>query len=103
MTRKYNIHYTDLVCLNCGNINTIQRMTNKRRSIGHIKDLYCHICKIITKHYEIQDIDLFKLKYQEYENEILTSETNPILSIIEGIEENAKKRTRVFAKIPPQK
>jgi len=43
---------TYLKCLDCEGINVIQRKFSKKKKKGHIKDLYCHICKKITKQIE---------------------------------------------------
>ena len=58
---KYN--YSDLVCLNCGNIVTIQRKVGNARPVGHIKDLYCYKCLEVTKHYEVRDVSNFLYNY----------------------------------------
>ena len=92
------IHYTDLVCLNCGNIVTIQRIVGRFKNIGHIKDLYCSVCKSTQKHYEVQDADLFKLKYLSCLKKSLTPEENELLTIIKGKEENARKKSHVSSK-----
>ena len=57
--KSYKTNRTDLVCTKCGNIATIQRKNGSARKVGHVKDLYCYVCKEITKHYEVKDIDLF--------------------------------------------
>lgn len=48
----------ELVCLNCGNIDTIQRVKCSK-GFGHIKDLWCYKCKNVTKHYEIIEKTIF--------------------------------------------
>lgn len=42
-------------CLDCQTEIPLQRMKNKRRSVGHIKDIYCIKCNTITKHEELPD------------------------------------------------
>ena len=59
----FNTTRTDLVCLNCGNVTSIQRKSNKQKKISHIKDLWCYKCLQITKHYEVRDIDKFILNF----------------------------------------
>ena len=56
---KKKTYLTELVCLNCGNIDIIQRLYYHKKSIGHIKDLWCYKCKEKTKNYEIKDKNLF--------------------------------------------
>lgn len=53
---------TDLVCLECGNVNTICRKKSKLKSCGHIKHMYCYNCQKICKHYEVRDISSFLWK-----------------------------------------
>ena len=60
-TLKYN--RSDLVCLKCGNIVTIQRKVGSDRPVGHIKDLYCYKCLKVTKHYEVRDVSKFLYNY----------------------------------------
>ena len=60
---KYN--YSDLVCLNCGNIVTIQRKVGNARPVGHIKDLYCYKCQKLTKQYEVKDVSIFLEKNRD--------------------------------------
>ena len=52
---------TDLVCLECGNVDTIMRHLFKQKKVSHIKDLWCYKCKKTTKHYEIRDLASFML------------------------------------------
>ncbi len=56
---KSKTYLTELVCLNCGNIDVIERLKSHNKNVGHIKDLWCYKCKLITKHYEIIDKSLF--------------------------------------------
>jgi len=46
-----------LQCPKCGEIITIWRRTGKQKKVGHIKDLYCYVCKEVTKQVEIYDYD----------------------------------------------
>lgn len=63
MSNKKHCQYTDLVCLCCGNVASIQRGMSKLKSNGHIKDLWCYNCQDITKHYEVNDISKFMFDY----------------------------------------
>lgn len=42
----------ELKCMECGTIFPIQRKKSKNRAIGHIKHLWCWVCKKITAHCE---------------------------------------------------
>lgn len=46
LTRTY------LVCPECGNTQSIQRRSNRRKRSGHIKTIYCYICRRRTDHVE---------------------------------------------------
>lgn len=65
MSNKNRTAPSDLVCLECGNINTIYRRLCNQRPISHIKDIWCFKCMKVTKHYEVHDIDKFMNKYTE--------------------------------------
>ena len=60
---------TELVCPQCGNLTTIQRKIGKAKKVGHIKDLYCYVCKEVTKQYEINDVTKFLLSSNEQNQE----------------------------------
>lgn len=63
MSNKILFEYTDLVCLNCGYVNSIMRRQSNKKACGHIKDLWCYKCQDITKHYEVKDISKFMFDY----------------------------------------
>lgn len=42
-----------LRCLQCENVQTIYRRKCKNRSAGHIKHLYCVVCKSRVGHIEL--------------------------------------------------
>ena len=50
---------TDLVCTECGNVAQIRRRSKRLREVGHIKDLWCYRCEMVTKHFEVRDISKF--------------------------------------------
>ncbi len=47
---------TNLKCLECGNIQPIQRRKSLQKKIGHIKTMYCYKCKKRTQFYELKDL-----------------------------------------------
>lgn len=53
---------TSLYCSECGNKASIFRRKNRRKSFGHIKDLWCYKCKKVTKHIEAPDDDFVSYK-----------------------------------------
>ena len=89
--RKSGVQRSDLVCLKCGNVFTISRI--RPRAIGHIKDMWCYRCKTITKHYEVQDADMFVCNL--YDDKI---KQNVCDLIIRG-NDNYEGKDRVFKKI----
>lgn len=93
--RKGSFGLSNLVCLECGNIFTIPRKKEKLRGNGHIKDLWCPICKSVNKHYEILDIDSF-LYNLEYEDEVKQYVRDLISN---GTSEDYERKDRVFKKI----
>ncbi len=56
--------YTELVCLECGDVFPIYRRNGRAKQVGHIKHLYCPICLKETAHYEVKDADVFLWKYE---------------------------------------
>lgn len=93
--RNGSFGLSNLVCLECGNIFTIPRKKEKLRGNGHIKDLWCPICKSVNKHYEILDIDSF-LYNLEYEDEVKQYVRDLISN---GTSEDYERKDRVFKKI----
>ena len=58
MSRRNNIRRVViklLICEECGNIFPIARRKSYNRSEGHLKHLYCLVCKRITGHVEHND------------------------------------------------
>ena len=45
---------TKLRCLNCGTIQTIQRIRGRERKKGHVKHLWCIACKDRMPHEEMR-------------------------------------------------
>ena len=74
MSNKTRVIISDLVCLECGNVNSIYRKLNSQRPVSHIKDLWCYKCKKNTKHYEVHNIDKFMNEYTESTEKIKVKE-----------------------------
>ena len=89
--KKATVYYSDLICLDCGNIFTISRIKSGARPV---KDLWCYRCNAITKHYEVQDADKFVCDI--YNNEIKEKIKN---LIIENNERYNGRKDNVFKKI----
>lgn len=50
-----NLEYctrSDCECPECGHVFPIWRRIGREREFGHIKDLWCVVCKRVTKHRE---------------------------------------------------
>ena len=54
--RKSSFVLKELKCEECENIQIIPRKKNRNRSYGHIKHIWCHICKKTIPHKEIGQI-----------------------------------------------
>ncbi len=65
MSNKITTIRTDLICPQCYNITTIQRIKGRKNSNLHKKKLYCYICKEEVNQIEVNDID-FLLKKLEF-------------------------------------
>lgn len=50
--KKHYLVDTNLKCTCCGNVAVIQRGKSLKMEEGHIKHLYCFICKETTAHEE---------------------------------------------------
>ena len=79
MKRQY-YKRTDLVCLECGYVFSINRIYGHQKKLGHIKDLYCPCCQYTTKFYEVKDIDIFK--YICENSDFLNSEQIEIMNLL---------------------
>ena len=53
--KKKPMTYSCFICTNCGNTYFLGRDKGKQRKNGHIKDLWCPVCKEVTKHIEEKD------------------------------------------------
>ena len=47
-----NMAQTELVCEYCGSEFTIFRRKSRLKKAGHVKHMYCHICREDTPHIE---------------------------------------------------
>lgn len=52
--RKRTIE-TRLICPECGNIQTIFRLSSRKKSFGHLKMLWCFKCKKRINHFELRN------------------------------------------------
>ena len=59
---------TDLICLECGYINTIIRRGDRLKVDEHVKDIYCPVCKEDRKFLELRDASIFWYKYNNVDN-----------------------------------
>lgn len=48
------------VCSDCGTIIPLPRNHGRMRKKGHIKDLYCPVCKVVKKCEEIMYKDYYR-------------------------------------------
>lgn len=95
---RFNTNGTDLVCLTCGNVDTIQRKKSRLKEVGHIKTLYCYSCMKRTKHYEVVDVSTFV--YNNIYRENLDADCDKALNFLLKREECRNEREdRVFGKI----
>ena len=97
---------SDLMCLDCGDIFKIRRKRLQQRKEGHIKDLYCPICKAETRHYELKDKDIFLWKYSYVTEENvqkikIDDETKQAIFLLRKREEaNGRQTNPVLKKVP---
>ena len=100
MTKRVRVVSSDLVCLECGHIFTIQRRTNDLKKVGHIKHLYCSNCMCIQAHYEVREIIPFVLNC--YSNGIsnLDAKTKIIFNyLVERVDDDFGRENKVYKKI----
>lgn len=55
MTNIRNFVQKTLECADCGTKQKIWRKKNKNQPSGHIKHLYCCVCKKRTEHLELKN------------------------------------------------
>ncbi len=61
MSRAVKCKATQLKCPQCGNIASIMRKESSLRKVGHLKKLYCFICKEEVNHIELHDASLYDI------------------------------------------
>jgi len=84
---------TELICLDCGYVQAIQRTKNHLKKEEHIKTLYCPSCNIDKRFIEIKDKDIYYAKLQHKTN--LTELEQLILDLLsKGNELNGKRNIR---------
>ncbi len=86
---------TNLICLECGSAFPLFRRTNRQKTTGHIKDLWCIKCEKITKHYEVKNIDIFL--FPDYQDDEVKQYIKGLIT--NNQEVDYEKRDRVFKKI----
>lgn len=71
---------SDLICLQCGTVNTIERKESLKKKLYHLKRLYCPVCRKVLNQVEVRDADLFvkRLEFKPH----LTSQEKTILRVL---------------------
>ena len=87
MLRSYTV-ISDLICSECGNLFRIPRHADKLKEKYHIKDIYCPVCKKVTKHVEVKNLDVVK-KELEFKDEL--TETEQLVYNLIHKDEKSKK------------
>lgn len=60
MRKRNNMIITNLKCEECDNVFNIPRKNGDKRGKGHVKHVWCFICKETTAHRDfINDYDVF--------------------------------------------
>lgn len=52
LINRNRLRETYVICPDCGNAQKIWRRMAKCKSVGHIKTIYCYVCKKETDHVE---------------------------------------------------
>lgn len=86
--------FTDLVCLECGNVFIIMRKGCCLKKVSHLKNLWCYKCKKVTNHYEVRDIDKFMLLEVDDEEKLFVKDL-----VRDGKVEDQRKSNKVLKKI----
>ncbi len=50
-----NLVESHVRCPNCGHVWPIWRLKARRKKVGHVKHMYCPVCKEDTAHREIEE------------------------------------------------
>ena len=100
MRNKNNIVATDLVCLNCGNVSTIQRKIGRTKCVGHIKNLYCDKCRDVQSFYEVRDVSIFIWECMNTDIKNLNDVERVVFNFLMKREDNyGEERNTVYKKI----
>ena len=99
MSRNDKLVRSDLVCLECGRVFTIQRRINDLKKIGHIKHLYCSKCMMVQPHYEVKEIVSFIWNCFNKGFSNLDENTQIVLNfLVERVDDEVGKEYRIFKK-----
>jgi hypothetical protein len=60
MMKHRKMVYSTFICPDCGCKQKIPRVVGRSREKGHVKDLWCPMCKDTRKMKEIRDNDFYK-------------------------------------------
>jgi len=91
---------TDLVCLGCGSVCTIQRKKGRGKAEGHIKHMYCPWCMIICEHYEVRDVSMFIWKYFDEDVNTMDNNTKKVLELLrKRKDESVRGEDKIFKKV----
>jgi ribosomal protein L33 len=52
---------TFLYCTECDNLTIIWRIVGRQKKEGHLKNLYCYKCRMVTQHQEAKEHCEFEL------------------------------------------
>lgn len=97
---KSKTDLTDLVCLECGNIFSIQRRVCNLKQTGHIKHLWCPICQKVLPHYEVHDVTKFMWELCDKPN--LTKDERKLLYLLKERNKDESSQ-RISQKISKRK
>ena len=101
---KTKFNSTDLICLECGNINTIQRRKGRGKAIGHIKTMYCPLCMNIVDHYEVQDVSKFVWEYSFCNENEIDDDVKLVLELLKKREDSSVRgEDKIFKKVLTRK
>ena len=90
MNSKTRAKSTDLMCLNCGYILSIYRISHKQPF--HVKDMWCPSCKQDVKFLELKDRDImyYRLLSKENKNDL----EKYVFDILDNRRKNEKGNNR---------
>ena len=104
MSRDKRTVSTDLICLECGNIFTIQRRIGRLKKVGHVKHIFCNICNKVQPHYEIRDANTFIWSCYGKNYNYLDENTKVVLEFLMKREDNdVREEDRIHKKVLTRK